>query len=973
MNVRELTTGNVRELTTGAQKPITRSPFVGTRPFFRTDAPFFFGREREAARLANIVSACTMAVLYGESGVGKSSLLNARLPLSLEEIEPGWSVISFFDWQPGFEARFLKLINDEIGVTTGNAFARPLLQYAQDTKAPLLLVLDQFEEYFLYNPTGNDLFEAELAKLVNRRASAVRVLFSLRSDGLFLLDRLRLRIPDVFGRMMLIEPLNAEAAADCIIHPIEAFNATSQLPAVTVPDRKSELVNALVYGAEEREIRRRLPNPGRAELEFDRTRPPRIVAPFLQMALEAIWEEDVIKKQRSELTLNTLCSLAATNTKVQDPLKAVGHVAQSYVDSILKPFNAEQKSVCGLIFERMVLPSGQKVAVKLADVEQFLPDKQKGKAEPILIQLSESPRARLIRKVAPGPGEVDPHFQIVHDAMAVPILNWIEEWRRGQREREAAHKLAKERKFTVLWSCLTAFATLLLGLAVGAAKVLSINSGLERFASVIQYDTRPQFRLPLLLGSAGLSVAEGTWWFPIKASTLETAMRSTLLRSPRDGGFFSAAGFDPKEGKVAFLHVLRKQIIVCDLAHTKFCDPTPVREGVNREGADAIHKGDAPQDYVYALEPPELPTFQSDKINPRFLQNRQYSIGFIDGFNEPVIHWQGFLYYKAEGNWQAPYDISKSLLGLDDSRPGSVFVEIIDGGLRVTINDWPRNRMWITRLVANPNARKDAPLLSNNGKWLPVNWTPGYPPPAISPNAEFAGSMSLVPDGQKAKVVLKLTSERGAIDQPLATIEGSLPSPSWPSIGFTYDSNIMAVLSTREATFRNLGDNNDFHTLKLGQELNPGPLGGSAFSLPPLALMKPDSEMSRWRLAWRARNGIEVLASDGRASLTSSRPPLLTDSDSPFRVLTFSKDGAFLFAMSQRFDGSMAVVRVWDLRASWSEMVNSMKDRSDLKNLACRVAGIAASETRGKNFAAFTENEMREWGIGQQPCELLAR
>jgi Novel STAND NTPase 1 len=318
---------NVRELTTGAQGPITRSPFVGTRPFFRTDAPFFFGREREAARLANIVSACTMAVLYGESGVGKSSLLNARLPLSLEEIEPGWSVITFFDWQPGFEARFLGLVNDEIGVAAGNAFARPLLQYAQETKAPLLLVLDQFEEYFLYNPTGNDLFEAELARLVNRRPSAVRVLFSLRSDGLFLLDRLRLRIPDVFGRMMLIEPLNAEAAADCIIRPIEAFNAATQLHTVTVPDRKSELVNALVYGAEEREIRRRLPNPGRAELEFDRTRRSHIIAPFLQMALEAIWEEDVIKKQRSELTLDTLCTLANTNTKVQDPLQAVGQVA----------------------------------------------------------------------------------------------------------------------------------------------------------------------------------------------------------------------------------------------------------------------------------------------------------------------------------------------------------------------------------------------------------------------------------------------------------------------------------------------------------------------------------------------------------------------------------------------------------------------------------------------------------------------
>ena len=70
------------------QTDFSRSPFIGTRPFSREDAIFFFGREQEAAQLASIIFAGTMAVLYGDSGVGKSSMLNARLPDVLEEIEP---------------------------------------------------------------------------------------------------------------------------------------------------------------------------------------------------------------------------------------------------------------------------------------------------------------------------------------------------------------------------------------------------------------------------------------------------------------------------------------------------------------------------------------------------------------------------------------------------------------------------------------------------------------------------------------------------------------------------------------------------------------------------------------------------------------------------------------------------------------------------------------------------------------------
>ncbi len=65
---------------TGTEQPPppswpSRSPYPGLRPFTEEDHAFFFGREREAEIVeANLLSK-RLTLLYGASGVGKSSVL----------------------------------------------------------------------------------------------------------------------------------------------------------------------------------------------------------------------------------------------------------------------------------------------------------------------------------------------------------------------------------------------------------------------------------------------------------------------------------------------------------------------------------------------------------------------------------------------------------------------------------------------------------------------------------------------------------------------------------------------------------------------------------------------------------------------------------------------------------------------------------------------------------------------------------
>jgi hypothetical protein len=61
-------------------------PYVGLDPFESAHAAYFFGRGRESKIIADHVIARPVTVLYGPSGVGKSSILNVGLPAALAQI-----------------------------------------------------------------------------------------------------------------------------------------------------------------------------------------------------------------------------------------------------------------------------------------------------------------------------------------------------------------------------------------------------------------------------------------------------------------------------------------------------------------------------------------------------------------------------------------------------------------------------------------------------------------------------------------------------------------------------------------------------------------------------------------------------------------------------------------------------------------------------------------------------------------------
>src|SRR6266536_40073 len=164
------------------------NPYCGLDYYEEKYGQWFFGRETEGSKIITNLRAARLTLLHAESGVGKSSLLRAgvtwRMRRLADDSRPRRSTlravpIVFSSWKddPGPE------LAGEIRTAIKPYLAgRPEPELSADrldaaieaasgaANASLLIMLDQFEEYFLYRSREPipDRFADELARCINR-------------------------------------------------------------------------------------------------------------------------------------------------------------------------------------------------------------------------------------------------------------------------------------------------------------------------------------------------------------------------------------------------------------------------------------------------------------------------------------------------------------------------------------------------------------------------------------------------------------------------------------------------------------------------------------------------------------------------------------------------------------------------------------------------------------------------------------
>ena len=213
----------------------TGGPYVGLDYFVEEDAGLFFGRDAERKRIIGNLRASRLTLLYAESGVGKSSLLRAgvvgtapaarraqRRRAGLGALRPGGlqRVAGRPEGRPDRRARGRRAVRCWATATSWRSDATRSKTRSRTSSRRWMrhrsLILDQFEEHFLYEPDERR-FDDELARCINRRDLRANFLISVREDAYSLIGpRFKARIPNVYGNYLHLDFLDERAARDAV-------------------------------------------------------------------------------------------------------------------------------------------------------------------------------------------------------------------------------------------------------------------------------------------------------------------------------------------------------------------------------------------------------------------------------------------------------------------------------------------------------------------------------------------------------------------------------------------------------------------------------------------------------------------------------------------------------------------------------------------------------------------------------------
>ena len=418
-------------------------PYTGLMPFSERQAPFFFGRDGERKIVAANLLASRLTVLYGPSGVGKSSLLNAGVACHLRRLAqqnleefgtPEFSVIVFGAWRDDPRCGLGRVLGQQVSEDIPGRLAEKLDRVSSSLECDLLVILDQFEEYFLYHPNEDcqSGFASEFAEAVNQSVRT-SFLISIREDALAKLDRFEDAIPGILGNRLRVDHLNLDAAREAIQKPIEQFNRlrSRDEPPVTIEDALVEKVlrqvatGRMVRAVSGDTLDRRPSASHRAD--------ERVETPYLQLVMTRLWNEE----QRAGSRVMRVETL--------DRLGGAEKIVGTHLDAAMSSLTPGETEVAARIFNHLVTPSRTKIAHSIADLANYAgvtPD-----ALALLLQKLSTGENRLLVPVAPSPDETTGvRYQILHDILASSVLDWRARHVQGRQRAEAEAKAEEQRR-----------------------------------------------------------------------------------------------------------------------------------------------------------------------------------------------------------------------------------------------------------------------------------------------------------------------------------------------------------------------------------------------------------------------------------------------------------------------------------------------------------------------------------------------
>jgi len=455
--------------------------YPGTRPFTENERNLFFGRNEDIERLHKQIRLEQLLVLIGKSGLGKSSLLNAgvlpllkesskfvpipvRIGLADKEVSPAQVFLNKmaplldFDnllWTKALPDYKNTWQNPQTDESFWLACKSLQLQYSGQT---ILLVFDQFEELFLHSENNVARFAQLLAALLfgempqtlqNRiyemlekdenaftpaeidalfEKVNVKVVISIRSDKMSLLNRLKTYIPQILQKTYELQPLSIAQAQEAMLNPASAEGDFISPAFAYEPQAEEKIINYL---------------------SSDKEKP---IETFQLQLICQFCENTVIRTLSGADRLENLTLSGASHTdrlrnKIELRVEDLGDLSTIFTrhyDTLINEIaDPTERLAAQCLIEENLIIEGNRVP---------LPDKVITSKHQISAGLLQRlVNSRLLRSEPNNVGGFS--YEISHDTLVVPIMASYkirfereEKERIAREEKEKLQKLLAERK-----------------------------------------------------------------------------------------------------------------------------------------------------------------------------------------------------------------------------------------------------------------------------------------------------------------------------------------------------------------------------------------------------------------------------------------------------------------------------------------------------------------------------------------------
>ncbi|HMX40432.1 MAG TPA: hypothetical protein PKD78_08895 [Saprospiraceae bacterium] len=416
--------------------------YPGSRSFTSDYRHLFFGRDDEKQELFRLIVLNDLVVLFGESGSGKTSLLQAGVCPEMEESQYKPVFIRLNNTAESPEAQVCAQLKEggyipadmPEGLDLWAYFSRFWYVDLGERFRPVI-VFDQFEELFtLYTPEQRAAFIAQFAAIANRRPPAglppeaaapleAKFVFSLRSDFLYLLDELSADIPAILRCRFQLRPLDHERAFAAITRP-----AAMPGPFASPPFRYSP---AALEGILEALGRKGASSLGAAAPSAQTPETPlgEIAAFQLQMLCQHLETKLIQQKQPADFEITPAFYGHA---------EGIDRIINEFYHSVLDKVPATEQEAVQKLLARGLIRNGRRIMMEASAMRD-----EYGVAQAALELL----HAERLLKRETRKGEL--YYEISHDTLVAPVLERfkaIEEAELRAKAEEAERQLAEERR-----------------------------------------------------------------------------------------------------------------------------------------------------------------------------------------------------------------------------------------------------------------------------------------------------------------------------------------------------------------------------------------------------------------------------------------------------------------------------------------------------------------------------------------------